>query len=75
MSFFKQDFDINMDLNDLESVSQIEELGVKQLKVVLRRNCIDFKGCVEKQELTERVKRLWVARQKEKGICLLFRFM
>ena len=57
-----------MDLNDLENVSQIEELGVKQLKVVLRRNCIDFKGCVEKQELTERVKRLWVARQKEKGI-------
>lgn len=61
-----------MDLNDLESVSQIEELGVKQLKVVLTRNCIDFKGCVEKQELIERVKRLWIARQKEKGIC---RFM
>ena len=56
-----------MDLHDLESESQIEELGVKQLKIVLTRNCIDFKGCVEKRELTERVKRLWIARQKEKG--------
>ena len=58
---------MNMDLSDLESVVQIDELGVKQLKVILKKNCIDFKGCVEKQELTERVKRLWIARQKEKG--------
>ena len=59
---------MNMDLLDLESESQIEELTVKQLKVVLKRNCIDFKGCVEKQELTERVKRLWTAKKKQKGI-------
>ena len=52
-----------------ESEDQIEELSVKQLKIVLKRNCIDFKGCVEKQELTERVRRLWIARQKEKGNC------
>lgn len=58
---------MNMDLLDLESESQIEELTVKQLKVVLKRNCIDFKGCVEKQELTERVKRLWTAKKKQKG--------
>ena len=58
---------MNMDLLDLENESQIEELTVKQLKVVLKKNCIDFKGCVEKQELTERVKRLWTARKKEKG--------
>ena len=58
---------MDMDLGDLDSESQIDELGVKQLKVFLKRNCIDFKGCVEKQELVERVKRLWTARQKEKG--------
>ena len=58
---------MNMDLLDLENESQIKELTVKQLKVVLKKNCIDFKGCVEKQELTERVKRLWTARKKEKG--------
>ena len=58
---------MNMDLLDLEGESQIEELTVKQLKVVLKKNCIDFKGCVEKQELTERVKRLWIAKKKERG--------
>ena len=58
---------MSMDLLDLESESQIEELTVKQLKVVLKKNCIDFKGCVEKRELTERVKRLWIAKKKEKG--------
>lgn len=58
---------MNMDLLDLESESQIEELTVKQLKVILKRNCIDFKGCVEKQELTERMKRLWTAKKKQKG--------
>ena len=65
---YVQDFDImNMDLLDLENESQIEELTVKQLKIVLKKNCIDFKGCVEKQELTERVRRLWTAKKKAKG--------
>ena len=58
---------MTMDLLDLESENQIDELSIKQLKVILKKNCIDFKGCVEKQELTERVKRLWLAKIKEKG--------
>ena len=58
---------MSMDLLELDDESQIKELTVKQLKVVLKKNCIDFKGCVEKQELTERVKRLWLAKKKEKG--------
>ena len=58
---------MNLDLMDLDSESQIDELSIKQLKVILKKNCIDFKGCVEKQELTDRVKRLWLAKIKEKG--------
>ena len=42
-------------------------LGVRQLKIILQRNCIDYRGCVEKTELMDRVKRLWLARKKEKG--------
>lgn len=56
-----------MNLGDLENESQISELSVKQLKIILKRNCLDYKDCVEKQELMERVKRLWLAREKGKG--------
>ena len=41
-------------------------LPVKILKIILQRNCIDYRGCVEKEELQERVKRLWKAREKQK---------
>lgn len=34
-------------------------LSVKQLKEILMLNRVDFKGCCEKQELKERVERLW----------------
>ena len=55
------------ELDDIKNDSQIQELGVKQLKIILKRNCIDYKGCVEKHELCERVTRLWHSRQEEKG--------
>lgn len=37
----------------------LELLSVKQLKEILMLNRVDFKGCCEKQELKERVRRLW----------------
>lgn len=37
----------------------LESLSVKQLKEILMLNRVDFKGCCEKQELKERVERLW----------------
>lgn len=64
------------ELDDIKSESQVQELGVKQLKIILKRNCIDYKGCVEKHELCERVTRLWHSRQEEKGqISFLFRMV
>lgn len=42
------------------------ELSVKQLKLILQANCINYKGCVEKSELVERLVRLWKAKEEEK---------
>lgn len=55
-------------LEELQLESQLELLSVRQLKLILQRNCINYKGCVEKQELLERVVRLWRARQQEKAM-------
>lgn len=55
-------------ITDLTSPDQIDLLPVKILKIILQRNCINYKGCVEKEELKDRVKRLWIAREKAKAL-------
>ncbi|KAK1900631.1 E3 ubiquitin-protein ligase rififylin, partial [Dissostichus eleginoides] len=45
-------------LSDLSSVDDIEALSVRQLKEILARNFVNYKGCCEKWELMERVVRL-----------------
>lgn len=46
---------INLDLFS----DDLDVLTVKQLKEILMLNRVDFKGCCEKNELKERVTRLW----------------
>ena len=46
-------------LTDVKDEASIEELTIKQLKEILAHNFVDYKGCCEKYELVERVKRLW----------------
>lgn len=46
-------------LSDINEVSQLEHLSVKQLKTLLTTNRVDFKGCVERCELLDRASRLW----------------
>ncbi|XP_032901841.1 E3 ubiquitin-protein ligase rififylin isoform X2 [Amblyraja radiata] len=46
-------------LSDLTSVEDIEGLSVRQLKEILARNFVNYKGCCEKWELMERVTRLY----------------
>ncbi|XP_031429708.1 E3 ubiquitin-protein ligase rififylin isoform X2 [Clupea harengus] len=46
-------------LTDLLSAEDIEALSVRQLKEILARNFVDYKGCCEKWELMERVTRLY----------------
>ncbi|NWW80851.1 RFFL ligase, partial [Climacteris rufus] len=46
-------------LSDLRSVGDINALSVRQLKEILARNFVNYKGCCEKWELLERVTRLY----------------
>jgi len=51
-------------LADIESRDEIDALTVRQLKVILVNNYVDYKGCCEKQELVERVFELWTDHKK-----------
>nr|KAG5693037.1 hypothetical protein BaRGS_005661 [Batillaria attramentaria]KAG5707026.1 hypothetical protein BaRGS_019631 [Batillaria attramentaria] len=57
-------------IDDVQSQEDVENLTVRQLKEILVNNFVDYKGCVEKHELVDRVKRLWVETQanKERGV-------
>ncbi|XP_043929983.1 E3 ubiquitin-protein ligase rififylin isoform X2 [Protopterus annectens] len=46
-------------LSDLNCLEDIETLSVRQLKEILARNFVNYKGCCEKWELMERVTRLY----------------
>ncbi|KAM7412387.1 hypothetical protein PAMA_019992 [Pampus argenteus] len=46
-------------LSDLSCLDDIEVLSVRQLKEILARNFVTYKGCCEKWELMERVSRLY----------------
>ena len=59
-------------IEELSDESQIDLLSVRQLKTILQRNCIDYRGCVEKSELMERVHRLYQDKLKQKGINLQY---
>ncbi|GLV32818.1 uncharacterized protein CBL_00475 [Carabus blaptoides fortunei] len=52
-------------LSDIHNVVQISDLTVKQLKEILFINRVDFKGCVEKEELTKKVIDLWANFRRE----------
>jgi len=64
-----QEIDVSqvMSLEGLTSVHQVQGLSVKQLKLLLQQNCINYKGCVEKEELQLRVRRLWQAKEGGRG--------
>ena len=53
-------------LSEVHSEEKIEDLSVRELKEILASNFVDFKGCVEKNELLEKVRRLYRDRQNEK---------
>lgn len=53
-------------LEDIRSEEHIEQLSIKCLKRLLLNNFVDYKGCCERWELQERVKRLWNSHQTNK---------
>ena len=50
----------------MNNEQNIEDLSVRDLKEILAANFVDYKGCVEKSELIEKVRRLYRDRQNEK---------
>lgn len=53
-------------LDNIKSEEDIETLTVRQMKEVLVNNFVDYKGCVEKTELQQKVTRLWKEHQNNK---------
>ncbi|XP_071945343.1 E3 ubiquitin-protein ligase RNF34-like isoform X2 [Antedon mediterranea] len=51
-------------IGDVNSIEDINELSVRALKEILATNFVDYRGCVEKQELVDRVKRLYKSKEK-----------
>ncbi|XP_026330027.1 E3 ubiquitin-protein ligase rififylin isoform X4 [Hyposmocoma kahamanoa] len=48
-----------VDLESFRSAQELELLNVKQLKELLTRNRVEYRGCLERAELLERATRLW----------------
>lgn len=49
-----------LDIADVRDPNDINKLTAKQLKTILTRNCIDYKGIFEKEVLREKVMQLWI---------------
>ena len=56
-------------LDDVKSEEEIDSLDIKSLKRLLLNNFVDYKGCKEKWELQERLRRLWRDNQANKKLC------
>jgi len=54
-------------LSEIESLEDLNELSTKQVKELLAMNRVNFKGCVEKDELLKIVERLWKQEQRNKN--------
>lgn len=55
-----------LDICDIRDPSEIEKLSTRQLKVILTRNCVDYRGVIEKEVLREKVVQLWIDHNEQK---------
>lgn len=54
-------------LESFKDGSDIRKLSAKELKVLLDDNYVDYKGCVEKEELVQRVVMLWESKKMQQN--------
>ncbi|RNA03399.1 E3 ubiquitin- ligase rififylin-like [Brachionus plicatilis] len=48
-------------LTDLKCPEDIDHLSIKQIKEILANNFVEYKGCCERSELVDKLKRLFVS--------------
>lgn len=60
-------------LDDIVKINDIENLSIRQLKELLVNSYVDYKGCCERQELVEHVRRLWIEHMRNKTFGKFFR--
>lgn len=53
-------------LDQFESEEELSNLSVMQMKLLLTRSFVDYRGCCEKSELQEKVVWLWLQRRKQR---------
>lgn len=53
-------------LSEIKTLDDLNELSARQIKELLAMNRVNFKGCVEKEELLKIVERLWKQDQRHK---------
>lgn len=46
-------------IDDISSIEGLHALSARQLKLILTRNFVDYKGCCQREELMDKVERLW----------------
>ncbi|XP_038215448.1 E3 ubiquitin-protein ligase RNF34 isoform X2 [Zerene cesonia] len=49
----------HINLENIKRASDLDALNVKQLKELLTRNRVEYRGCLERKDLLERAKLLW----------------
>jgi hypothetical protein len=54
-------------LQSLKGESYIRKLSGKELKILLDDNFVDYKGCVEKEELVQRLLMLWESKSLQQN--------
>jgi len=55
------------DIHDVRDLNDINDLSVKQLKTILTRNCVDYRGVFEKEVLKQKVMQLWIDHNERKA--------
>lgn len=55
-------------LSQINSENDIENLSIKQIKEILASNFVEYKGCCEKNELIDKVKRLYKSDKENKRL-------
>ncbi len=55
-------------LSDIKAESDIEGLSIRQIKEILATNFVEYKGCCERQELLDKLRRLYHSDKENKRI-------